>query len=79
MSRKNKVYVVHYCPRCDNCFVDEDKFNAKTIPPHWKLCKECCKELGIDFNKQNKPKKEMSEAQKKQCENFKSNRKKSSN
>lgn len=54
--KKNKIYVVHYCPRCNNCWIDEDKTDVKTFPPIWKLCKECCKELGIDFNSQ-KPKK----------------------
>ena len=47
-------YVVHFCknPDCNNCWVDKDKTHVKTVPPKWKYCKECCKKLGIDFNKQ---------------------------
>lgn len=35
-------YIVHYCknPECNNCWVDEDRYNA-TKPPHWKYCPEC--------------------------------------
>lgn len=47
-------YVVHYCHnnKCNNCWVDEDITNVKTVPPKWKYCKECAKKLGIDFDKQ---------------------------
>lgn len=47
-------YVVHFCknPDCNNCWIDKDKTHVKTVPPKWKYCKECCKKLGIDFNKQ---------------------------
>jgi len=79
MKKKSKVYVVHYCPNCNNCWIDEDKTNCKDRPPKWKLCRECCKKLGIDFNKQKKPKKEMTDSQKEHCENFIKHRKKSSN
>ena len=51
-KRKMNRYVVHYCPKCNNCWIDKDLTNVKTLPPKWKLCKECCKKLGIDFNSQ---------------------------
>ena len=54
-------YVVHFCknPDCNNCWIDKDKTHVKTVPPKWKYCKECCKKLGIDFNKQ-KPDRKVS-------------------
>lgn len=47
-------YVVHYCKnkKCNNAWTDLDITNAKTIPPQWKYCKECCKSLGIEFDSQ---------------------------
>lgn len=47
-------YVVHFCKnnKCNNAWIDSDITNAKTIPPQWKYCKECCNQLGIDFNAQ---------------------------
>ena len=47
-------YVVHYCKnkKCNNAWTDLDITNAKTIPPKWKYCKECCKSLGIEFDSQ---------------------------
>lgn len=53
----NKNFVLHFCknPDCNNGWVDVDETNVKTIPPKWKYCKECCKLLGIDFDKQKKP------------------------
>lgn len=55
-------YVVHYCKNkdCNNCWIDKDLTNVKTIPPKWKYCKECCEKLGIDFEKQ-KPNKHKGE------------------
>lgn len=53
-------YVAHYCPKCNNAWTDKDLTNVKTFPPTWKLCRECCKKLGIDFNKQ-KPNKKIIE------------------
>ena len=52
MKKNKRPYVVHYCPKCNNAWLDLDLTNVKTYPPQWKLCKECCKKLGIDFNKQ---------------------------
>ena len=47
-----KPFVVHYCPRCNTAWLDIDITNVKTFPPTWKFCIECCKKLGIDFDKQ---------------------------
>lgn len=54
-------YVLHFCKNkdCNNGWLDKDLTNCKDRPPRWKYCKECCKKLGIDFNKQEKPEKEM--------------------
>lgn len=56
MSSKN--FVLHFCknPDCNAGWLDTDETNVKTIPPKWKYCRECCKILGIDFDKQKKPK-----------------------
>lgn len=56
-NSKSSKYVVHYCKNkdCNNAWIDEDITNVQAIPPQWKYCKECCKKLGIDFDKQ-KPK-----------------------
>lgn len=50
----SRSYVVHYChnKECDNCWVDEDLTNVKTVPPQWKYCEECAEKIGIDFDKQ---------------------------
>lgn len=55
MSSKN--FVLHFCknPDCNVGWIDVDETNVKTIPPKWKYCRECCKILGIDFDKQKKP------------------------
>ena len=54
----NKNFVLHFCknPDCNVGWLDVDETNVKTIPPKWKYCRECCKLLGIDFDKQKKPK-----------------------
>ena len=54
----NKYFVLHFCknPDCNVGWLDTDETNVKTIPPKWKYCRECCKLLGIDFDKQKKPK-----------------------
>lgn len=54
----SKNFVLHFCknPDCNVGWLDVDETNVKTIPPKWKYCRECCKLLGIDFNKQKKPK-----------------------
>ena len=54
----NKNFVLHFCknPDCNVGWLDTDETNVKTIPPKWKYCRECCKILGIDFDKQKKPK-----------------------
>ena len=47
-------YVVHFCKNkdCNNAWMDIDLHNAKTVPPSWKYCRECCKKMGIDFDNQ---------------------------
>lgn len=61
----SRSYVVHYChnKECNNCWIDKDITNVKTIPPKWKYCKECAKKLDIDFGKQ-KPSDVTTEEQK---------------
>ena len=43
-----KNYVIHFCknPNCNNAWIDEDLTNAKTRPPKWKYCKDCCEKYG---------------------------------
>lgn len=55
MSRN---FVLHFCknPDCNVGWLDVDVTDVTTIPPKWKYCRECCKLLGIDFDKQKKPK-----------------------
>lgn len=69
MSRK--VYVFHIChnKKCNNGWIDVDRTHCKTNPPKWKYCKECAKELGIEFDKQ-KPDDTKSEEQKSNEENL---------
>ncbi len=48
-------YVVHYCKnkKCNNSWIDEDITNAKSRPPQWKYCPECCQKNG--YENQTKP------------------------
>ena len=54
----SKNFVLHFCknPDCNVGWLDIDMTDVTTIPPKWKYCRECCKLLGIDFDKQKKPK-----------------------
>lgn len=67
-------YVVHYCKnkKCNNAWLDKDLTHVKTFPPTWKYCKDCCKELGLDFDKQ-KPGDDISEEEKIRREKGKEN------
>lgn len=58
------IYVVHYCKnkKCNNAWIDEDLTNAKSRPPTWKYCKECCTKYGY-VNPPQPPKKKLSEKQ----------------
>lgn len=64
-------YVMHFCrnKKCNNGWIDKDLTNAKSTPPSWKYCEDCCKELGIDFDAQtptsNLTEKELKEYQRK--------------
>lgn len=57
-------YVVHYCKnkKCNNAWIDEDLTNAKSRPPSWKYCEECCQQYGF-VNPPQPPKKKLSEKQ----------------
>lgn len=57
-------YVTHTCRRCECAFVAEDFTKVKDIPPRWRLCPDCCKELGIDYDKQRPWTNRTSEQQK---------------
>lgn len=63
-KKKQMVYVVHFCKNkeCNNCWIDEDLTNAKTYPPKWKYCAECCEKYGV-VNPETPPKKKLSEKQ----------------
>lgn len=65
-------YVVHFCKNkeCNNAFIAEDYTKVKDVPPHWRLCHDCCKELGIDYGKQ-RPWNSYSEKQKAKLEKLK--------
>lgn len=52
MNKWNGAYVCHVCKKCESAFVAEDYTRAKDIPPHWRYCPDCAKELGIDYEKQ---------------------------
>ena len=54
----SKNFVLHFCknPDCNVGWLDVDVTDVTTIPPKWKYCRECCKLLGIDFDKRKKPK-----------------------
>lgn len=57
--------MVHYCKNrdCNNAWIDVDLTNAKSRPPSWKYCKECCDKFGF-VNSEQPPKKQLSEKQK---------------
>lgn len=69
LSPKNKNY-------CDKIWIDKDLTRATVSPPRWKYCQDCCKKLGIDYNKQtptsNLSTKEL-EARRKKSEKAKKN------
>lgn len=52
MPRKTLPYVACDCKKCKRRFLFKDYNNAQNNPATWAYCPECCKELGIDFNKQ---------------------------
>ncbi len=55
-------YVMHFCRNsrhpenskkyCNNGWIDIDLTNAKSTPPDWKYCRECCERMGIDYDAQ---------------------------
>ena len=54
----SKNFVIHFCknPDCNVGWLDIDVTDVTTIPSKWKYRRKCCKLLGIDFDKQKKPK-----------------------
>lgn len=54
-------YAVHYCKNhhCNNAWLDKDLTNTKTRPPQWKYCRECCEKMGINFDTQTPPSREL--------------------
>lgn len=65
MKKYNKNFVLHFCKnkKCNNGWIDEDLTNAKSRPPKWKYCDECCEKYGF-VNPPYPPKKQLSEKQK---------------
>ena len=61
---RRKIFVIHFCKNknCNNAWLDEDLTNAKSRPPRWKYCEECCKKLGFN-NSKAPPKKEITAKQ----------------
>lgn len=59
-------YVMHICrnKKCNNGWIDKDITRCTTIPPSWKYCKDCAKELGIDYDAQT-PNSNLSETEQK--------------
>lgn len=43
-----KNFVHHFCKKlkCKAIWLNEDLTNAKTRPPKWKYCKDCCEKYG---------------------------------
>jgi hypothetical protein len=76
---KDKIFVMHVCKnsKCNNAWIDEDLTNAKTNPPQWKFCKECCEKYGF-INSKSPPKKKLSIKQKETIEKYKFNKRKKS-
>ena len=66
------VYIVHFCKNrdCNNAWLDLDLTHAKSRPPRWKYCEDCCKKYGFT-NSDIPPKKQLSE---KQLETMQKNR-----
>lgn len=60
--KNKKTFVVHYCknPKCNNAWIDIDLTNAKTRPPRWKYCEDCCKKYGY-INPATPPKRKNAE------------------
>lgn len=75
MNKWTGAYVCHVCKKCECAFIAEDYTNCQDIPPHWRLCPDCSKELGIDYDKQ-RPWNSYSEKQKAKLEKLKESGKK---
>lgn len=51
-ARNGKIVYVPNPEYCNNRWIDKDKTGATTQVPTWKYCQECCKKMGINFEKQ---------------------------
>ncbi len=62
-------YVAHICKNkdCNNIFIAEDYTKVKDIPPRWRYCQDCCKSLGLNYEKQT-PKNNRTPAENKRFE-----------
>ena len=65
------AYVAHICKKCGCMFVAEDYTKATLLPPKWRYCKSCCKEMGINYDTQTPRKNRTPEEQKKVDEKVK--------
>lgn len=63
-------FVIHFCKntKCNNAWIDEDITNAKSRPPQWKYCKECCENFG--YVNPNRP--QMTKSKREQLEKARS-------
>ena len=79
MKKKEKIYVIHFCKNkeCNNAWIDLDLTNAKSRPPRWKYCSECCKKYGFT-NPDVPPKKILTEKQQRIIEQYKFSKRKKS-
>ena len=59
------AYVAHECRECGCAFIAEDYTNAQDKMPKWRYCRECCKKLGIVYEKQTPRRNRTPEQQKK--------------
>ena len=69
MKEWTGAYVAHLCKKCGNIFIAEDYTRATTLPPKWRYCKECCKELGIKYEEQT-PRKNRTPEEEKRMKEF---------
>lgn len=65
------AYVAHICKKCGCMFVAEDYTKATAMPPSWRYCPKCAKELGIDYDTQTPRRNRTPEEQKKVDEKVK--------
>jgi hypothetical protein len=52
MNTEGKKELIPNPEYCDRIWIDKDLTGATFSPPTWKYCEDCCKRLGIDYDKQ---------------------------